>query len=195
MTSPYSMLDYPEHMRAYRAYWSAINRRFSEDYVRRERPRVSDAIDALTDAEDVTLAMAQLHNSIRNSPMNKFWPVINQTKGTLLINCSGEFHCPSPWKRTKNGNLRYKLPGYLIFSPWPKNFDRRLRNWKVRFNRIALAAGALESESDVFATHLPGLIIADLRSVRRFIIACSARKHLCFRDVVGQSKKCFGRDP
>jgi hypothetical protein len=53
------MPDYPEHMRAYRANWSGINRRLSEDYVRRERHRVSDAIDALTDAEHVTLAMAQ----------------------------------------------------------------------------------------------------------------------------------------
>src|ERR1700730_10819256 len=53
--------------------------------------------------------MAQLHEAIRGSPARKFWPVIRETKGVLLIRSTDTGQeCPSPWRRTNRCRITTK---------------------------------------------------------------------------------------
>ncbi|MBR0752676.1 hypothetical protein JQ604_10815 [Bradyrhizobium jicamae] len=114
-------------MRTYRKHLHRLNRTLAEQYICEHSHYLSTALEELAKAVPVALAIAQLHDSIRRSPARKFWPVIRETKGTLFIRSTDiGRECPRPWRRTKSGNMRYELPGYLLFSPWPPNFRRRV---------------------------------------------------------------------
>jgi hypothetical protein len=147
---------YNEHMWTYRGYLRSLNRPLAEEYIRQQRPNVSTAIDALAEAVPVTQAIAQLHEAIRRSPARNFWPVIRETKGVLLVRSTdSDQDCPWPWRRTKSGNMSYKLPGHLLFSPWPPNFHRRLLSCMGGLQRVMADIDDLESKSDFSITFLP----------------------------------------
>jgi hypothetical protein len=103
-------------MSTYRAHLRSMNLVLAEDYIRQHSLHVFTAIEELTQAAPVALAIAQLHQAIRRSPARHFWPVIRKTKGVLLVRSAGTGQeCPWPWRRTNSGHLRYELPGYLLF--------------------------------------------------------------------------------
>lgn len=162
------------HMWAYRHHLRGINRRLAEEYIRQGSPRVLAAIEELANAAPVALAIAQFHKSIRRSPAINFWPVIRQTRGTLLVRSTkpGE-DCPWPWRRTKKGNLRYALPGYLLFSPWPTNVYRSLRRCTRSLQRLGVTDGGAKTleKDDAFVTFLPGSIFFATLRARLLILA------------------------
>jgi hypothetical protein len=144
------------HMWTYRDYLRGMNRFLAEEYIHQHSQHVFTAIEELAKAVPVALALAQLHKAIRGSPARNFWPVIRETKGVLLIRSTEtDEECPWPWRRTKRGNMRYKLPGHLLFSPWLPNLPRRLRSCMTRLQRVADDIGALASKNDFSVTHLP----------------------------------------
>lgn len=128
---------YDAQMWTYRDHLRGLNRRLAEDYARENVQHLVVAIEELVQAAPVTLAIAQLHEAIRRSPAKKFWPVIRRTKGVLLLRSPnvGE-DCPWPWQRTNSGNVRYRLPGHLLFSPWPPNVRRSVRNRTIELQRM-----------------------------------------------------------
>jgi hypothetical protein len=128
---------YDAQMWTYRDHLRGLNRRLAEDYARENVQHLVVAIEELVQAAPVTLAIAQLHEAIRRSPAKKFWPVIRRTKGVLLLRSPnvGE-DCPWPWQRTNSGNVRYRLPGHLLFSPWPPNVRRSVRNRTIVLPRM-----------------------------------------------------------
>lgn len=128
---------YDAQMWTYRDHLRGLNRRLAEDYARENVQHVVVAIEELADAAPVALALAQFHEAIRRSPAKNFWPVIRQTKGVLLLRSPDVGDgCPWPWQRTNSGNMRYRLPGHLLFSPWPPNFRRNVRNRIITLQRI-----------------------------------------------------------
>lgn len=128
---------YDAQMWAYRDHLRRLNRRLAEDYARENVQHVVVAIEALAQAAPVTHAIAQFHEAIRRSPAKNFWPVIRRTKGVLLLRSSDVGgSCPWPWQRTNSGNIRYRLPGHLLFSPWPPNFCRSVRNRAIQFQQM-----------------------------------------------------------
>ncbi len=146
-------------MWAYREYLRTLNRPLAEEYIRQQRHKVSAAIDELGKAVPVAKAFSQLHEAIRRSPAKNFWPVIRETKGVLLVRPTdtGQEH-PWPWSRTKRGNMRFKLPGHLLFSPWLPDFHRGLRSRMIWLRRVEGHVEALENENYFSVTHLPDWI-------------------------------------
>ncbi|WP_192244622.1 hypothetical protein [Mesorhizobium silamurunense] len=140
----------------YRDYLRSINRPLAEEYIRKKSHHVSSAIEVLANGVPVALAIAQLHEAIRRSAARNFWPVIRETKGLLLVRSTdtGQEY-PWPWARTKRGNMRFKLPGHLIFSPWLPNFHRALRSHMTWLQRVAGHVKALENKDYFSITHLP----------------------------------------
>jgi hypothetical protein len=144
------------HMRTYRDYLRSMNRSLAEDYMRRHSQHVSTAIEELIKAVPVAVAIAHLHEAIRGSPARNFWPVIRETRGMLLVRSTDTGQeCPWPWRRTKRGNMRYQLPGHLLFSPWPPNFQRMARSCMIRLKRVTDEINAAASKNDFSVTHLP----------------------------------------
>jgi hypothetical protein len=143
-------------MWTYRDYLRSINRPLAEEYVRQHGQHVSTAVKALAEAVPVALAIAQLHEAIRRSPTRNFWPVIRETKGVLFVRSidTGQ-ECPWPWRRTKRGNMRYELPGHLLFSPWPPNFHRMLKSRMVELQRVTDNIKALVGKNDLSTRILP----------------------------------------
>jgi hypothetical protein len=153
-------------MLAYRLHLRRKNRALAEEYIRQHRQHVLRVIEELAEAVPVSLAIAQLHQAIRRSPARNFWPVIRETKGVLLVRStdSGQERL-GPWKRTKRGNLRYKLPGHLLFSPWPPNFHRMLRSCLFELRKVTASIDAPASKDDFSATRVPYSIwLATLRA-------------------------------
>ena len=147
------------HMWTYRDHLRGLNRRRAEDYIRQNGQHVVVAIQELAQAAPVTLAIAQLHEAIRSSPARNFWPAIRQTKGALLVRSTDTGQdCPWPWRRTKTGNLRYGLPGYLLFSPWPPNVRRRVRNRTIELQRVVDQIQAMPDIGDFSIGTLPNFI-------------------------------------
>jgi hypothetical protein len=155
------------HMSTYRNHLRIINRCLAEEYVREHGHHVSMAINELAKAAPVALAVRQLHEAIRRSPARNFWPVIRETKGVLLVRSTDIGHeCPWPWQRTNAGNMRYDLPGHLLFSPWPPNVRRRVRNRTIELERML---GVIQSMPDIdnFRFHaLPSLIFYKTRQAK-----------------------------
>ncbi|MBR0714773.1 hypothetical protein [Bradyrhizobium liaoningense] len=150
---------YDAQMWAYRDHLRGLNRRLAEDYARENIQHVVVAIEELAQAAPVTLAIAELHEAIRRSPAKNFWPVIRRTKGVLLLRSPnvGE-GCPWPWQRTNSGNLRYRLPGHLLFSPWPPNVRRSVRNRTLELQRMIDRLQALPDISHFLDEVLAGSI-------------------------------------
>lgn len=146
-------------MWTYRDHLRRLNRRLAEDYVRQNGQCVVVAVEELAQAAPVAIAIAQLHEAIRHSPAKLFWPVIRQTKGVLLLPSpdAGQ-DCPWPWQRTNTGNMRYKLPGHLLFSPWPPDLSRSVRNQTIELQRIIDRVLASPDTSDVWFGTLAGSI-------------------------------------
>lgn len=154
--------------------------------MRQESQHVSAAIEKLVNAASVAVAIAQLHKSIRRSPMRNFWPVIRETKGMLLVQSTDPSdECPRPWRRTKKGNMRYTLPGHLLFSPWPTNFHRILQSCMMTLLRMGLMGGDtedLESKNDLSVFVLPRLIFFETRRAQRLIRAMQEFQGLAMPD-------------
>ncbi|TPM34332.1 hypothetical protein [Mesorhizobium sp. B2-3-5] len=133
--------------------------------MRQQRQNVSTAVNELAKAVPVAQAIAQLHEAIRRSPASNFWPVIRETKGVLFVRSTdSDQEFPWPWRRTKSGNMSYKLPGYLLFSPWSPNFHRMLLSCMVGLQQVMADINDPESKSDFSVTHLPyGIWSAMLR--------------------------------
>jgi hypothetical protein len=150
---------YDAHMWTYRDHLRRLNRRLAEDYARQYGQHVVMAIEELAQAAPVTLAIAQLHDAIRRSPAKHFWSVIRQTKGVLLLRSTDVGQdCPWPWQRTNSGNMRYKLPGHLLFSPWPPNVRRRVWNRMIELQRIIDRTLAIPDTNDFWFEMLAGSI-------------------------------------
>ena len=123
-------------MRTYRDHLRRLNDRRAEGYIGQNGQHVVVAIQELAQAAPVTLAIRQLHEAIRSSSARNFWPVIRQTKGVLFVRPTDTgLHCPWPWRRTTTGNMRYGLPGYLLFCRGP-NVRRRVRNRTIELQRV-----------------------------------------------------------
>jgi len=138
-------------MFAYRGYLRSLNLLLAEDYIRQHSHLVSTTLEEWAKAVPVALAIAQLHDAIRRSPARNFWPVIRATRGVLLVQSTGPGQeCPWPWRRTKSGNMRYKLPGHLLFSPWPRNLPRLVRSNLSTLQRVADKIKALPSEPEYY---------------------------------------------
>ncbi len=128
---------YDAQMWTYRQHLRSLNRRLAEEYALQNGHLMVSAIEALAQAAPVTLAIAQLHDAIRRSSAKNFWPIIRKTKGVLFVRSSDAGQdCPSPWRRTHSGNMRYELPGHLLFSPWPPNVRRRVRNRTIQLQQV-----------------------------------------------------------
>lgn len=161
---------YDAQMQTYREHLRRLNRRLAEDYARQNAQHVILTIEALTQAAPVTLAIAHLHHAIRGSPARNFWPVIRKTKGVLLVRSAGAGQdVPWPWQRTTTGNMRYALPGYLLFSPWLPNVRRRVRNRTIELERVSAAIQSMADQSDVSIENLPWFIVYKARQARWLI--------------------------
>jgi hypothetical protein len=163
------------HMSTYRDHLRSINRRLAEEYVREHGHHVYTAINELAKAAPVALAIAQLHEAIRRSPARKFWPVIRETKGVLLVRSTetGQ-ECPWPWKRTNTGNMRYDLPGHLLFSPWPPNVRRRVRNRTIELERVLDMIQSMPDIENFWFRAIPSLIFYKTRQTKWLIEAIKA---------------------
>lgn len=147
------------HMLTYRRHLHRLNRALAEEYILEHSHYVSMAIDELAKAVPVALAIAQLHDAIRRSPARDFWPVIREAKGALLIRSTDTGQeCPSPWRRTHGGNMRYDLPGYLLFSPFPPNFRRMVHARIHELQRLTERIEARANNNDFWVTVDAGLI-------------------------------------
>lgn len=158
------------HMRTYREHLHRLNRALAEEYILEHSHYLSMAIDELAKAVPVALAIAQLHDAIRRSPARNFWPMIREAKGALLIRSTDTGpECPSPWRRTHGGNMRYDLPGYLLFSPFPPNFHRMvhrgMRGLQMLTERIEARAG----ETDFWVAVLAGVIFWRVLPIKHLI--------------------------
>ena len=147
---------YNAHMSTYRHYLRSINRPLAEGYIRREGQHVPAAILELAKAVPVALAIARLHEAILCSPARNFWAVVRETKGVLFVRSAdtGQEH-PWPWGRTKSGNMRFRLPGHLVFSPWLPDFHGGLRSRMIWLQRVAGQLETLENEDYFSVSHLP----------------------------------------
>ncbi|WP_234680389.1 hypothetical protein [Bradyrhizobium monzae] len=157
-------------MWTYREHLRGLNRRLAEDYARENVQHVAEAIEELAEALPVALAMAQFHDAIRCSPAQNFWPVIRRTKGVLFVrspDVGGS--CPWPWQRTNSGNMRYGLPGNLLFSPWPPNFYRNVRNRTIGLQRMVDRLQAMPDTSSFLDEVLAGTIQLRTRLVSGLI--------------------------
>ena len=176
------------HMFAYRAYLRSLNLPLAEDYIRQHSHLVSTAIEELAKAVPVAIAFAQLYDAIRRSPARNFWPVIRATKGVLLVRSTGPGQeCPWPWKRTKSGNLRYKLPGHLLFSPWRPNILRLGPRSLSGLQRVADEIKALSSEHEYYynrVSHLPYSIWNQVQLARFAISDIKALQGLAMPDSI-----------
>ncbi|MGJ5070388.1 hypothetical protein [Bradyrhizobium oligotrophicum] len=151
-------------MWAYREHLRRLNRGLAEDYARQNSQHVALAIEQLERAAPVTLAIAQLHQAIRRSPARNFWQLIRKTKGVIFIRSAGTGQDnPWPWRQTVSGNLRYTLPGHLLFSPCPPNFRRDVRNMTVGLQRARALAETMPELSDVQVEGIPWLIFYHTR--------------------------------
>jgi hypothetical protein len=149
------------HMSTYRDYLQI------KEYVREHGHHVSAAINELAKAAPVALAVKQLHEAIRRSPARNFWPVIRETKGALLVRSTDTGHeCPWPWKRTNTDNMRYDLPGHLLFSPWPPNVRRRVRNRTIELERIHQMIQSIPDINNFRFHGLPSLIFYKTRQAK-----------------------------
>lgn len=158
------------HMRSYRDYLQNLNCHLAEDYLRQHSQHISTAMEELVRAVPLALAIAQLHEAIRRSPAKDFWPIIRTTKGVLLVRSKDTSEeCPWPWKRSKRGNMRYDLPGHLLFSAWPPNFQRWLQNGIDHFQRLTRRTEALESETDFRVTRLASSIFWAMVRTKHYI--------------------------
>lgn len=138
-----------------------------EEYVREHGRHVSTAINELEKAAPVALAIRQLHEAIRHSSARNFWPVIRKTKGILLVRSTGTGHeCPWPWQRTNTGNMRYDLRGHLLFSPWPPNVRRRVRNRTIELERILRMIQSMPDIDNFRFRGLPSLIFYKTRQAK-----------------------------
>jgi hypothetical protein len=125
------------HVWNYREHLRGWNRRLAEEYIENNKPHVVSTIGELAKATPVNLAIQQLHQAIRTSPAQNFWPIIRESKGVLLMRSTDKSHdSPWPWRRTSSGNLRYELPGHLLFSPWLLNVRRRVRSRAIELSRL-----------------------------------------------------------
>ena len=174
---------YNEHMWAYRDHLRSINRPLIEEYVRQQNQHVSSAIEGLASAVSVTLAILQLHDAIRRSPAVSFWPIIRETKGALLVRSTDTGReCPWPWSRTKSGNLRYQLPGHLLFSTCPPNLHRGLQSCAARLQRVADSIRTLDSKNDFSASQVPNGIWLAMLQVAQLIPVIQAYQGLAKPD-------------
>ncbi|SFO65999.1 hypothetical protein SAMN03159463_02553 [Mesorhizobium sp. NFR06] len=174
---------YSAHMWAYRDHLRSISRPLAEEYIRQQSQHVSRAIEELANAVPVVLAMAQLHDAIRHSPAKNLWPIIRETKGVLLVRSTDAgLECPWPWGRTKSGNLRYQMPGHLLFSPWPPNFHRGLRSRMVWLQRVADHIEAPDGWNDFLVTQLPHWIWDAMLGAKRLIPVIQAYQGLAMPD-------------
>ena len=169
----------------YRDHLRNLNRALAEEYLRQHSQLWSTAIEELIKAVPVAVAIAQLHEAIRQSPAKNFWPMIRKAKGVLLVRSTDtRKECPRPWKRTRGGNMRYELPGHLLFSPWPPNFQRRLRNGIPHFQRVMRRIETLENENDFWAAMLAGVICNATRGTKRNISMIKAIQGFAMPDSI-----------
>jgi hypothetical protein len=176
---------YDAQMWTYRDHLRRLNRRLAEDYVRQNGQHVVVAVEELAQAAPVALAIAQLHGAIRRSPAKDFWPVIRQTKGVLLLPSpdTGQ-DCPWPWQRTNSGNMRYKLLGHLLFSPWPPNVRRRVRNRTIELQRMVDRFPAVPDTYDFFDEILAGSIQHKTRQATWLIDEIKALQGIAMPDSI-----------
>jgi hypothetical protein len=173
------------HMRTYRDHLRRLNRRGAEGYIRQNGQHVVVAIQELAQAAPVTLAIRQLHEAIRSSPARNFWPVIRQTKGVLFVRPTDTGQdCPWPWRRTTTGNMRYGLPGYLLFSPWPPNVRRRVRNRTIELQRVIDQIQAKPDIGDFLIGNLPNSIWYKTLQARRLIDEIRALQRFAMPDSI-----------
>jgi hypothetical protein len=173
------------HIWTYRDHLRSLNQRLAEDDIRRNGRHVVEALQELARAAPVTLAIAQLHHAIRSSPARNFWPVIRKTKGVLFIRSSdaGE-DGPWPWRRTATGNLRYDLPGHLVFSPWPPNVRRRVRNRTIGLERVLGMIQAMPDIADIWFQILPDSISHQTRQAEWLIDEIKALQGIAMPDSI-----------
>ncbi|ABQ36771.1 hypothetical protein BBta_4745 [Bradyrhizobium sp. BTAi1] len=158
---------YDAQMRTYREHPRSLNRRLVEDYVRDHSEYVELAIEALAQAAPVTLALVQFHKAIRRSPARNFWPFIRKTKGVLFVRSADTGRdSPWPWQRTKTGNMRYALPGVLLFSPWLPNVRRDVRNRTIELQRTRAHIRSMAGQDDVWSQNLHWFIFYGTRRAR-----------------------------
>ena len=83
--------------------------------------------------------------------------------------------------------MRYTLPGYLLFSPWPRNLYRFLRNCRNTLQQIGLRDGvtkARENESDFFSRAVPDRIFQATQRAQRLIRAMKDFQGLAMPDSI-----------
>lgn len=176
---------YDAQMWTYRDHLRGLNRRLAEDYARENVQHVVAAIEELAQAAPVTLAIAQFHEAIRRSPAKNFWPVIRRTKGVLLLRSSDVGGgCPWPWQRTNSGNMRYRLPGHLLFSPWPPNVCRSVRNRTIEFQRMVDRLRAMSDTVSFLDEALAGSIQVRARFAIRLINGIKALQGIAMPDSI-----------
>ncbi|WP_315804111.1 hypothetical protein [Bradyrhizobium sp. SZCCHNS3002] len=173
-------------MRTYRGHLRRLNRALVEDYARQNSKHVAIAIEQLERAAPVTLAIMQLHHAIRRSPARNFWPLIRKTKGMLFIQSAAAGQdSPSPWRRTVSGNLRYALPGYLLFSPWPPNYRRRVRNQTIALQRTSATIQSMADENDTWVhQHLHSFIFFRTQQARWLVDEIRALQSIAAPDSI-----------
>lgn len=163
---------YDAQMWTYREHLRGLNRRLAEDYIQQNRHYVVAALDELAKAAPVSLAIQQFHHAIRNSPARNAWPMLRRTKGALIVpsNDTGN-PAPWPWRRTNTGNLRYDLAGYLLFSPWPRNVRRGVRNHTIWLEGMMHTIQSMPDVGDVQVDAIARQIFFTTRRARWLIEA------------------------
>ncbi|MGY3489887.1 hypothetical protein ACVW1C_007770 [Bradyrhizobium sp. USDA 4011] len=158
------------HMLTYRHHLHRLNRDLAEEYISQHSHYLSMAVDELAKAAPVALAIADLHDAIRRSPARNFWPMIREAKGALYIRSTDAGpECPSPWRRTHGGTMRYDLPGYLLFSPFPANFRRIVHAGLRGLQGLTDRTRDLTSEADVWVAVLADAIFWRVLGVKHLI--------------------------
>lgn len=174
---------YDAQMRTYREHLRRLNRGLAEDYARQNSHHVAAAVEELERGAPVTLAIAQLHRAIRRSPARNFWPFIRKTKGVLFIRSAEAGQgSPWPWRRTATGNLRYALPGHLLFSPWPPNLRRRVRNQTIALQHASATIQSMPDQSNVWVENLLWSIPRETEQAKRLIKEIRALQGLVMPD-------------
>lgn len=185
--------SYDAQMWTYRDHLRGLNRKLAEDYARENVQHVVSAIEEFVQAAPVTLAIAQFHEAIRRSPAKNFWPLIRRTKGVLLLRSPDVGRgCPWPWQQTNSGNMRYRLPGHLLFSPWPPNVCRSIRNRTIEFQRMAGRLRAMSDTDSFLDEVLAGSIPDRARFAVRLIDTIKALQEIAMPDTVAALDRWSG---
>ena len=80
--------------------------------------------------------------------------------------------------------MRYGLPGYLLFSPWPPSVRRRVRNRTIELQRVIDQIQAKPGIGDFLIGNLPNSIWYKTLQARRLIDEIRALQGVAMPDSI-----------